>query len=49
MISFIILRELVLESEAGLNIYHEATLGLQFFNFFSSFKAKQVYIYLKFA
>ena len=48
MISFIILRrELVLESEAGLNIYHEATLRLQFFNFFSSFK--QVYIYLKFA
>ena len=32
------------ESEAGLNIYHEATLGLQFFNFFSSFKQVCIYI-----
>ena len=45
MIRFIILRrELVLESKAGPNIYHEATLGLQFLNFISSFK--QVYIYI---
>ena len=35
MISFIILRrELVLESEAVLNIYHEATHGLQFLTSF---------------
>ena len=35
MISCIIFRrELVLESEAGLNIYHEATLGLQFLTSF---------------
>ena len=35
MISFIILRrELVLESKAGPNIYHEATLGLQFLTSF---------------
>ena len=36
MISCIILRrELILESEAGLNIYHKATLGLQFLTSFS--------------
>ena len=45
MISFIILRELVLESEAGLNIYHEATLGLQFLTSFPHSKSnKSTYI-----
>ena len=45
MISFIILRrELVLESEAGLNIYHEATLGLQFLTSFPH-SNKSTYIY----
>ena len=46
MISFIILRELVLESKAGLNIYHEATLGLQFLTFFPhSTSNKSTYFY----
>ena len=45
--SFIILRELVLESEAGLNIYHEATLGLQFLTSFAH--SNKSTLYLKFA
>ena len=46
MISFIILRrELVLESEAGLNIYHEATFRLQFLTYFPHSKSnKSTYI-----
>ena len=50
MISFIILRrELVLESGAGLNIYHEATIGLQFLTSFPhSSKSPYIYNLLKF-
>ena len=45
MITFIILRrELVLESEAGLNIYYEATLGQQFLTSFPH-SNKSTYIY----
>ena len=41
----IILRELVLEGEAGLNIYHTATLGLQFLTSFPHSKSnKSTYI-----